>query len=395
MLPLSPTNPALLVFPTLLAWITAALLVRFAGGDPTPARRYASLDGLRGFLSLGVFFGHSVVWYYFSRTQRWDAPSSLYGYLAQYSVVMFFMLTGFLFSIKLLGARKKGRMNWLDLYISRITRLFPLYLFAVFMVLLIALVLGDFVIRDSAWKLALNITRWLLFSISGAPNFNQIQDTWIIIAGVTWSLAYEWLFYASLPFGALFFGLKPSMKSLASSSILCLIIIFTIPQLNPLYIIVFAVGAIAAIVSKSPRACNIFSGPLGSLLALVSIIGAVAIFPGKISPASIALAGLCFTIIACGNTLFGILTWPSVRMLGDISYSVYLIHGIVLFIAFTTIGKYSNAMYFSVIQHWLFISILTVILVGLSYLTYRFIEWPAMRSTPQIQARIRAALSSL
>lgn len=392
MLTLPPTNPLFLVLPVLLAWATAALLVRLAG-DPGPARRYAALDGLRGVLSLGVFFGHGVVWYYFTRNQLWDAPSSIYGYLAQYGVVMFFMLTGFLFTIKLLGARKRGvRVDWLELYTSRITRLFPIYLFAVALVIIIALALSSFALRDPIWRLTISIARWLGFSISGAPNINQVKETWIIIAGVTWSLAYEWLFYAALPLGALLFGLKPSIRSVIISATACLLILFAIPLLKPIYFIVFLLGALASAFTQSRRACEVLSGTLGSLLAIISIVGAVVIFPGGLSPASIVLASVCFTIIACGNTLFGILTWPSIRMLGDISYSMYLMHGILLFCAFRGIAKYTNVAQFTVVQHWLFVSLLTVALVGLSYLTFRLIEWPVMRATPRIQARIRAAI---
>ena len=38
------------------------------------ANRFHAIDGLRGFLALGVFFHHAVISYFYYATGRWELP---------------------------------------------------------------------------------------------------------------------------------------------------------------------------------------------------------------------------------------------------------------------------------------------------------------------------------
>jgi peptidoglycan/LPS O-acetylase OafA/YrhL len=56
------------------------------------------------------------------------------------------------------------------------------------------------------WKLNIEVSEliksifgWIFFTITGTPNINGLSPTWIVNAGVVWSLPYEWLFYFTLP----------------------------------------------------------------------------------------------------------------------------------------------------------------------------------------------------
>ena len=60
--------------------------------------RISNIDGLRGYLALGVFFHHFIITYYWQNTGIWQrSPENFYNNLAELSVSMFFMITGYLF----------------------------------------------------------------------------------------------------------------------------------------------------------------------------------------------------------------------------------------------------------------------------------------------------------
>ncbi len=85
-----------------------------------PKGRLTSIDGLRGFLAASVFIHHSLIWRGYVLTGVWQAPdSNFYNQLGQSSVGLFFMITGFLFTRRLL----EGNVDWLRLYAGRFARL--------------------------------------------------------------------------------------------------------------------------------------------------------------------------------------------------------------------------------------------------------------------------------
>jgi len=79
--------------------LVASPLFRGAEVPPSPrGGRISTLDGLRGFLALGVFFHHAAVYHEYLSDGRWQVPPSrFYTLVGQSSVAMFFMITGFLF----------------------------------------------------------------------------------------------------------------------------------------------------------------------------------------------------------------------------------------------------------------------------------------------------------
>lgn len=364
-------HPAFVIAPLATA-LFAAVTIANSARVSAPPRKYASLDGLRGFLSLGVFFGHAALWYFYARSDQWSAPPSMYGNFAQYGVALFFMLTGFLFTEKLI-CNKKSKIHWVKLYTGRVKRLFPAYGVAVSIVLIIALASTGFEIRDPLWRLALSAIRWYTFTIAGSPDFNAHPSTWIIIAGVTWSLVYEWLFYVFLPIGALLVGQRPGILVVIFSIAGCLFIINVMPFFKPIFLMVFGSGCICAFLVRVRFLKEALVKPVFSVLAVGCLVLAPIASPGLLSPLSTLLAATSFLTIACGNSLLGLLTSPSARILGDISYSLYLYHGILLYIIFEFIEPVSNPVFY-----WGIISILTPFLIYVCHLSYRFVEIPAM-----------------
>ena len=198
---MNPLNPLFAVACLLLAFGTAHLLMRFRGA-PSESGRFASIDGLRGFLAFSVFIHHASVWYFYLPTDIWDSsPSRLYTQLGQTSVELFFMITAFLFIHKVAGPSKQ--ISWPTLFIHRLFRLGPLYLFAMICFLTLVAYLSQWRLDGSVLQVGIEALRWVLFDIGGLENVNHLPMTYVVIAAVPWSLQYEWAFYVSLPFIAL------------------------------------------------------------------------------------------------------------------------------------------------------------------------------------------------
>jgi peptidoglycan/LPS O-acetylase OafA/YrhL len=143
------------------------------------------------FAALFVFFCHSAVWLSFAKTGRWaNAPAPVYGNLGLDGVIVFFMITGYLFGSKLLTTHD-GRIDWLRLFVSRALRLTPLYLFALLVMLVVVSASTGFGWNEPAGSWVPPLANWLVFAIWGTPDLHGMSDTWMVTAGVTWSLRYE------------------------------------------------------------------------------------------------------------------------------------------------------------------------------------------------------------
>jgi len=377
---LSPL-PALLA---LLLVVACSWLVVRVMGAPASQGRFESIDGLRGYLAFGVFLHHGSIWYANLRTGAWDEPPShLYNHLGQSSVALFFMITGFLFFSKLLNGRARP-IDWLQLYVSRLLRLMPLYLCALACILVLVGVLSDWILQAPLGSLVSGIVRWLSF---GEPDLNGLARTRILVAGVTWSLRYEWIFYLSLPLFALLLGVRLAWGWLLPA--LLAIAAFLLLQLNAIHLLSFVGGLIAALLARQEAFTHVARTGYASVLVLSCLAVAVLGFPSAFGPEPLLLLSLAFVLIACGNTLFGALVSPASRALGEMAYSIYLLHGLLLFVLFRFVIGAERARAFSPSEHWLSVLAVVPVLLLICQLSWRFIEQPPMRYQAIVTARLR------
>ncbi len=373
---MNPVHPLFALAALAVALTTAALLARRYGA-PGVHERFASIDGLRGYLAFDVFLSHASVWYYFLRNDRWDLPpSNLYTHLGQSSVTLFFMITGFLFFARLLDARSRG-IDWLRLYVSRVLRLTPLYLFAMGLLFSLVLMQSGLTLHQPLPELLHDLAIWLGFTVFGQPDLNGVAQTATITAGVTWSLPYEWFFYLILPLLGLLIGLRPALRYLLIALATALFAWW-----QPLSLLVapaFLGGMVAAVLVRRAAFTRFAARPGVAVLIVGVLVLTVGIFPSAYAPAPIALLALAFALIAGGNTVFGLLVSPAARTLGEMAYSLYLLHGIVLFAAFRAGAQWFAPEALSPLGHWALILLLTPLLVLICSLGFRFIEHPAMQ----------------
>ncbi|MEP7351652.1 MAG: acyltransferase [Acidobacteriota bacterium] len=372
--------PALAVIA--VAILTCWLLAKAFGAPPAP-KHFRSLDGLRGYLALLVFIHHSSIWFGYLRTGAWRVPPSyLYTHFGQSSVALFFMITGFLFSLKLLDGRQR-RIDWRKLFVSRIFRILPLY-WLVFAIVLGAVVfLSGGKLQVSPLILAKELLEWALFM---DPNINGVVAG-EIIGGVTWSLKYEALFYVALPLLALFIGIVAPKRFLLLGVVgVAGGLIVVHPE--PIRLVPFLGGAAAALLVRNTRVRQLAETYYGSLAVFVLTV-LVCRYPTGYAIAPLILLSVCFIIIASGNNLFGLLELPASRLMGEMAYSIYLLHGLCLYVLIHVVLGSVGAGKLSALGHWSWILGVTPVLLGLSYATHRFVELTGMRAGRKLANRLQ------
>lgn len=370
-----------------LALLTCGI-IRYLKPIPLPLSRFSTIDGLRGYLAFFVFLHHAAIWYYFLRSGAWQVPpSNLYTHFGQTSVSLFFMITGFLFTHKLLQSKNRP-IDWLQLYISRFMRIYPAYIFAIAIMFTIAFFMTGYTLHESVLSLLKKTIQWGAFR---TPDINGLVETRRIMAGVTWTLPYEWLFYLCLPALSLLIGRRAPMTALATTIIIAsLILSFWRP--SPILLCMFLAGGIAALTARSEWLQSLSNGRLGSLLCVCLIGSAVIIFPTAYTLGPAILLSLAFILITTGCSIFGLLNLSVSRFFGEITYSLYLLHGIVLYVIFEIVLGNQAAKEFDTRQHWMIIYAATPITVVLSYLSFRYIERPSMSASKGLGARIKSLL---
>jgi peptidoglycan/LPS O-acetylase OafA/YrhL len=214
-----------------------------------------------------------------------------------------------------------------------------------------------------------------------------------ITAGVTWTLIYEWLFYLSLPImGLIFFRAKPGFITLFLS-IFFVFIIYRYNLLKPINFYSFGAGLLAAFLVRSKTFVAIIPRKVFSAIAILCLVATIYFFetPYEIFP--LTLVAIAFIIIAGGDTLFGLLSNKVSRMMGQISYPMYLLHPILLFVTFRFALGFDNAEQQPVYAYWLIVSICASALVLICFAVHYFIEMPCMKATTKITASLRKQLS--
>lgn len=125
----------------------------------------------------------------------------------------------------------------------------------------------------------------------------------------------------------------------------------------------------------------------GGGIAILCLATTFMVFPTAYTvPAVLLLAG-GFLIIACGNSLYGILEWPASIVLGEMAYSVYLLHSVVLFVTYRLVLGESAAT-LSPVEHWAMVLCQVPALILLCFATFRLVEKPGMEAVPRWHARL-------
>lgn len=361
----------------LVAAVVLALIAAIACGHvlarlgfPAPVgTRIGHVDGLRGYLGLAVMCHHFIIWTSVKAGGKWEEPSGAFVQLGKGSVGLFFMITGLVFYPRVLSGIRQG---WAAIYVKRIFRIVPLLLFSILAVTtIIAINTG---LRPDL-HYPLEVVSWLVgkmtFDIMGFDQSKRIN------AGVLWSIYYEWVFYfLLLPACAIareFVGRKTWLVPLA------LLMAGILGRLTDMsiftYIPLFAAGMLTYELKMLPEVVSIMQTRSMSIAAFAALFIAIIAFR---TPYGLALPlfGFFFLAVVCGNSLFGLFGGAGNLVLGECSYGTYLLHGIVLYIAFTTLDPERMPL--------LALPVISVIVTLLTAFTYRVIEAPGIEAGRRI-----------
>ncbi|XUW89073.1 acyltransferase [Burkholderia sp. M6-3] len=360
-----------------VALVVAQLVYRFSGfytsaiDREIASSRFHAIDGLRGFLAIGVVLHHIYINHHFFLTGQWElTPSRFTTFLGRGSVGMFFMITAFLFWGRII--ERKERFDAARFYQNRVRRLVPMYLVSAGLVVVTAMALSHFHLNVPLSELTAQITSWLLFTFPGVPPINGFSQT-ALINTVFWSLIYEWKFYLLLPMiGALALRWGTWLVALG----VCACIALFSPGQVEWY---FVAGCAAAMAVRIPAIQNLCRSTVGTALLITCIAAVVTWQPLIYSPGAAALMFVPFLVISGGNSLLGILTNKAARLLGLLSYSIYLLHNWVLYLVARLVN---HIVPIASISHASYLGIgagVAAITVLLATLTYRLIEFPPIR----------------
>lgn len=349
--------------------------------------RALPLDGLRGLMAWCVFVHHTDVARQWLRTGTWSCDAPLVLFLGTGAVMVFFMITGFLFWGKALEGG--GKIAPFPFWLKRLKRLAPLYLLSAGLVFLVVAkewleAPGPTRLEFAARLLGLGCLTW-----SRLPGFLLITAN----AGVQWSLWYEWRFYLALPLLAWF---APG-KRLFLLCGLCLVGLLW-PGLSAndtIFWLAFLPGVAAVYFAGRPGLREALRSDMSALVAVIWCAGVLILSHASGYGWSLLAVIPLFWTAAAGNTYRGVLVHPVTRMLGTISYSVYLLHGIVLMVVLRTVGKVINLAELPLPAYGCLVAATAVLVVVLCSITYRYIEHPFLITPPSGQKATQSRPASL
>jgi len=233
---------------------------------------------------------------------------------------------------------------------------------------------------------------WLSF-LGAGHDMNQVFDSKRML-GQVWTLRLEWMFYLSLPCLGWFARKKMRLPLLLLGAMLLSVLIervtlgFSAP-INYLWkmlgnyahmlFLTFSVGMVVAIIPKTQSITTWARSWVATVLSMVLLtLTACYLAPNYGLLESLMLA-LPFACVCFGNTWFGLLSLISVRLLGRVSYSFYLLHLFVLYVGQAVLSKFAAMDSLTVWQCWSFSAVCGMVAVALSYLSYQFLEHPFLK----------------
>jgi peptidoglycan/LPS O-acetylase OafA/YrhL len=334
---------------------------------PPPAGRVGRadmIDGLRGWLALGVLFTHAANMHtYFSHGEWGPGSWGFYGKTGPVGVCLFFMVTAYLFWGRVL--RTEGQLRIREFYLSRVRRIVPMYLASVLMVLAVVAFASGFDLRVGMVELAKQLRAWFSFGFMYAGDINGVRGAHYINA-VYWTLAYEWVFYLVLPLLAL------CARGVMFAVMLGIAALYGVSM--PVTLCFICGMVVATVVERRLIPFSLSSSWLTPLPVAALLLAFT--YHNTFAPMPIVLLAVFFLFVVKDNSLFGLLATPGARLLGAVSYSIYLVHCIVLYCLVALVNALVPIRALSVEAYLAIVGVAAVATVLLSARTYRHIEHP-------------------
>lgn len=349
--------------------------------------KLTSIQALRGIAALGVVAFHSL-----TVEQKYSGGDHLlpsFMQLGQSGVDLFFVISGYVMVTVTKGrfARTGEMMRFLW---GRLTRIYPTYWFYFFVTGAIFLVKPNWVNSSQAHQSNL-ISSFLLLPSDRLPlvmvAWSLIHELWFYcVFAVLLKFHERWLFPALLSWAGsiLLLNLFISVADLSAGSRIAL---------HP-YSIEFIVGALVAIYISKENLPQLSRRNAALTIAFVLAIGMPTVYMFEV------LKDETLTRVAVVGALYGLLVLSVSRLetlnclkvpkflqsLGDMSYTVYLSHVLVL----SAVGRLwlaTSPMPNNLLDNWLASTIMLASVVGFGWVGFWMVEQPVLRASHRLRAR--------
>lgn len=361
--------------------------------DPKQERgRAAAIDGMRGYLALSVMLHHAVIARQWLITGDWVLPADwFYSQLGSIAVSLFFAITGFLFWGKLV--RNSGRPGWIRLYVGRIFRIAPVYFIAVSCMVAIVFWRSDLELREPLGELFSKIAHWYALGMLVEHDFNGYAKVWIILAGVVWTLKFEWRFYFALLPASFLSRNKLHLPAAAVLFVLALVLGTLTSSRNWTFVSLFAAGMLCASIKETwPRLR--LPATAASTVALLLLAVLLAVHPEQYSTTQAALLAVVFFLVCNGASFFGIFTTNAAVRLGHVSYGIYLMQGLVFAVGWDN-APMRHFISGSTLCFWIATIVGALVLSTVAAIAYRFVERPGIERGRAVGERATYAAERL
>jgi peptidoglycan/LPS O-acetylase OafA/YrhL len=342
------------------------------------------MEGLRGLMAINVFLVHGAALYEFTHGGPFFPASNFHRQIGVSAVCLFFFMTGYLLWKGVIDRPEFSRTRYLR---GRFMRTWPLYSVATTLVFLFSLAQTGFHLQVPLYKFVLSYLEWLAFALpmgAGAA-INGIKDFTSLGAGVFWTLQMDWVYYLMLPLMIWFTRRSWRLLLIILPSVVLFKLLhvrhFTgalgrLSVFMTFFVWCFCFGMIAAVIktrwpefrwARTWYASAFAAGLFISVLCFVEPIWgrqeSLLLFP-------------FFMLIAYGTDLFGFLNTATAIFMGRISYSIYLLHALIMFSFVWIVGARLPLGHLGWLGFWLTIAPLGLLAIGISTLTHRWIEVP-------------------
>lgn len=358
--------------------------------EPGGARnRIVEMESLRGVAVILVFCVHYVsvfrgVWGHGSLAGLGPLLT-----IGTYGVDLFFLISGYL----IYGAVVEKKVAYFHFMKRRLERLYP-----VFIVMFLAYVALSFAfpseskLPDGTAQRALYLTENLLM----LPGLLPIRP----MMTVAWSLSFEIFFYLSVPLAVACFGFRrwprqARLSSLAAFALALLAVCHAFGLTLHDRMALFVAGAALFELKKlreesgpAPWVHRVAVGlalialPVGYLLEVSPRLGTWA-EPARTLWLAVALLPVLYSAFSGTGPLSRVLRWRPLRWLGNMSYSYYLLHALLvkgfgLFAAHLAPGL-------GVTAYWAFLPVAFLLTLPFTVVLYLLVELPISieRRTPR------------
>ena len=350
--------------------------------DQKDGQRWRELDAIRGIAACIV-----VLWHFYQSLTpeslpawiRWSMECTpLYILISgTESVMLFFLLSGFVLSLPF--HRNPNRLGYRSFLVKRIARIYLPYLAA-----LLLAVLGN------AWFHGLALNSWFMETWYHPPRLTTVLEHVLFLGNYDyyafntafWSLVYEMRISVVFPFLCIlvirigwFRAILVAVGFAVSSLILR---IGGIPGQTTetfKYISFFVVGILLAQYAQPIRELLVRTPKILRFAAIglcVLSYSLAHLLPGSAKDVLILVGASGFIVAGLSEpSVSKALKWPIFQFLGRISYSIYLLHGTILFLLIYT-------FYQRIPLEWLFLPLLMSVVVA-STIFYYLVEKPSIQ----------------